>query len=374
LKTTFAMCLVAALTLMAGAALAADITYQVYGVAHVSTDLQNNGDKSEIFVSSNTSRVGIKGSMATNNDMFEIIYQYESQVDFNNNGNEKAVWANRNSYAGLKGSWGSLIWGRNDTPFKSLGRSIEYFPERIGDARNATSLGEWDLRNTNMIQYATPVLGEMVKVSAQYVPDQGVENGSLFSGSAVYDKDAIMVGVSFENHGKALEDAYNAAQPDSSESSTGIRAVARYKTDTFSVSGLFQMISNFQGYDTVDAQVFGVGADYLVSPDWDLKAQYYMMDPYTDGDKVGASMLVVGIDYLLTEKARLYLAYATTMNEDNSNYFDPFEGGHGQSFGLADTPEADPDPEDEIPASAYQISPDNGLTPYGVSLGLYVPW
>jgi predicted porin len=365
LRKTLILSLAVALTLMAGTALAGDIAYQVYGVAHVSTDLQNNGDKSEIFVSSNTSRVGIKGSLDTNNELFQIIFQYESQVDFNANGAEKAVWANRNSYAGLKGSWGSLIWGRNDTPFKSIGRSIEYFPERIGDARNATSLGGWDLRNTNMIQYATPVLGEMVKLSAQYVPDQGVEDHSLFSGSAVYDKDGIMLGVALETHGKAYGDAYDIAGPDSSETATGIRAVARYKTDTFSVSGLFQTISKLEGYDTVDAQVIGFGGDYLVTPDWDLKAQYYMVDPYTDGEKVGASQLTIGVDYVLTDKARLYLAYATMMNEDNSNSFDPFAGGHGQSFGLADTPEPEADP---------QFDPDLGLSPYGVSLGLSVAW
>jgi hypothetical protein len=117
-----------------------------------------------------------------------------------------------------------LIWGRNDTPFKSIGRSIEYFPERIGDARNATTLTGWDRRENNMMMYTTPVLGEMLKVAAQFVPDQGVEDGSLFSASAVYDKNAFMVGVGFENHGKGLDGAYDPANPDSSESSTGIRA------------------------------------------------------------------------------------------------------------------------------------------------------
>jgi len=354
------MCLVAASISMAGAALAGDMNYQVYGVAHVSTDLQSNGDKTEVFVSSNTTRVGFKGSLDTDNDLFTVIFQYESQADFNGNGSEAAAWSNRNSFAGLKGTWGKLIWGRYDTPYKSVGRSIEFFPERIGDARNATSFGGlWDRRENNMIMYATPALGEMVVVTGQYVPDQGVEDGALFSASAVYDKDKIMVGVAFENHGKALEEAYG-DDPTTAETSTGIRAALRYKGDKFGVGGMFQTISNAGGYKDSTAQTWGLGADYLLTPMWDLKAQYYMTDPYTDGEKLGASQLTVGIDYVLSAQTRLYLAYATMMNEDNSNFFDPFGGGHGQSYGLADT--TDPG------------SPDVGLSPYGVSLGLYVGW
>ena len=362
MKTTFVMCLVSALTLMSGVALAGDFAYQVYGVAHVSTDLQNNGDESEIYVSSNASRVGFKGSLDTDNDLFTVIFQYESQADFNNNDNESAAWSSRNSYAGLKGNWGKLIWGRYDTPFKSIGRSVEFFGERIGDARNATSFdGLWDRRENNMIMYATPALGEVIVVTGQYVPDQGVEDGALFSASAVYDKDKIMAGVAFENHGKALEDAYNAAFPDSSESSTGIRVVLKYKGDKFGVAGLYQTISNAFGYEDISAQTIGLGANYLLTPMWDLKAQYYMTDPNTDADDVGASQLTVGIDYILSAQTRLYLAYATMMNEDASNFFDPFtQGPHGQSIPLADT--SDPG------------SPDVGLSPYGVSVGLSVAW
>ncbi len=361
MKTTFVICLVSALTLVSGVALAGDLTYQVYGVAHVSTDLQNNGDESEIFVSSNTSRVGFKGSLDTDNDLFTVIFQYESQADFNNNGNEAATWSSRNSFAGLKGNWGKLIWGRYDTPYKSIGRSIELFPERIGDARNATSFdGLWDRRENNMLMYATPALGEMIVVTGQFVPDQGVEDGELFSASAVYDKDAFMVGVAFENHGKALEEAYD-DDPELAEASTGIRAVARFNGEKFGVVGLFQTISNAFGYKEISAQTIGLGANFLVSPVWDLKAQYYMTDPATPtGRDVGASQLTVGIDYILSAQARLYLAYATMMNQDNSNFFDPFHGGHGQSMALADTD----DPG----------SPDGGLSPYGVSVGLYIGW
>jgi predicted porin len=347
--------------LLAGVATAQELAYQVYGYANVSTDMQNNGDESEIFVSSNSSRVGFKGALDTDNDLFTVIFQYESQADFNRNGNETATWSSRNSYAGLKGNWGKLIWGNYDTPLKSLGRSIEFFPDRIGDARNATSFdGTWDRRENNMILYATPALGDMIVVTGQFVPDQGMEDGSLFSASAVYDRDQFMAGLAYEAHGKALEDAYDPADPDASESSAGIRFVAKYTGAKFGVAGLFQTISNAFGVEENSAQTIGLGANFLVAPTWELKAQYYMMDPNTDADDDGASQLTIGADYILSAQSRLYVAYATTMNEDNQNFFDPFHGGHGQAIPLADT--SDPG------------SPDLGVTPYGVSVGLAVNW
>jgi hypothetical protein len=61
-------------------------------------------------------------------------------------------------------------------------------------------------------------------------------------------------------------------------------------------------------------------------------------------------MVVAGVDYILSDAARLYLAYATMMNEDGSARA-PFAGGHGQSAGSL-----------------------VGESPYGASVGLTVSW
>ena len=53
------------IVLLAGTAMAGDMHYKVYGKAHVSTEMLNNGDESSIFVSSNSSRVGVKGKCET---------------------------------------------------------------------------------------------------------------------------------------------------------------------------------------------------------------------------------------------------------------------------------------------------------------------
>jgi predicted porin len=355
----YVLLLVAAVFALPALAETCKLPVEIYGVVHVSTDLQNNGDQSEVYVSSNTTRLGIKGSLPTNNELFTVIWQWESQVDFNNNvvdlggGNEyesreDATWAGRNSFAGVKGEWGKLIWGRYDTPFKTLGRQVEFFPERIGDARNATRLGSWDERPTNMLMYWTPLLSECVTVAAQYVPDQGLDGGQAFSASALYDKDGIKAGAAMEIHGSALEGG--------AESATGIRAMARYQGEGYAVGGMLQTISNFRGVDGVSAMTYGLGGSYLVKPEWEVKAQYYAVDPNTDVDDNGGTMLTAGVDYILGDNTRLYLNYATMMNQDATASFSPFAGGHGQFIPAADA---------EAP-----VGNDPGLTLYGISVGL----
>ena len=312
--------------LLAGVAMAGEMHYKVYGKAHVSTEMLNNGDESSIFVSSNSSRLGIKGAYETDVEALTVIFQIESAADFN--GENANTLASRNSFAGVKGEWGQLIWGRHDTPMKTLGRKVDFFGDRVGDARNATAyFGDgWDQRPTDMIMYTTPLLGECVTVNAQYVPEEGYlgeDSNTFFSANAIYNKDGIMVGAAFESHGEALEGG--------AESSTGIRAAAKYTADMFTVAGLFQSISNVGGIEDVSATTFGIGAEYRLENGFVPKAQYYMFDANTDIDDDAASMLTLGVDYKLNKMATLYVAYAMMMNEDNASYA-PWGGGHKESF------------------------------------------
>jgi len=353
--------------LLAGAAMAGEMQYKVYGKAHVSTEMLDNGQDSSIFISSNSTRLGVKGSYATNYEYFTVVFQYESAADFN--GETYTGLSTRNSFAGLKGDWGRLIWGRHDTPLYSLGRSVDFFDSRIGDIRNVTafdfgpegdSLLGYDLRVPNMIMYTTPLLGECVTVDLQYVPEEGADSeATLFSGSAVYDKDGIMVGVGFENHGKGTF-----ADPDDFEdidASNAIRAVAGYTGDVFSIKGLFQTVSNLDGDEDLSGTTFGIGASYMATSAWELKGQYYMMDFSIDNvdpepEDLGNALLALGVDYHLNEQALLYLAFAMSMNEDFA-YNAPYYGGHGQDYPVDfDVDENDDDIPDILGESAMGIA------------------
>ena len=352
-KHTFLLTLVlAACVLIAGPAAAHD-HYQVYGQVHLSTDLQNNGDESSLFVSSNTTRFGIRGKFKTDVEQFTVVFQYENAADFSG---ERSGLSTRNSYAGLMGDWGRLIWGRHDTPVYTLGRAVDLFDGRIGDLRNVTQYfgGGWDQRPHSMLMYSTPLMGDAFKVNAQYIAEEGREDAMFFSASGVYEQGSLLIGLGFESHGKGWEPAYTSEIEDlEPQDSTGLRAVARYRADGLTIGALFQSISNVGGFTDVSATTMGAGIAYKLESGFEPKAQVYMMDPNTDIDDNGAMMVAVGCDYHLTAKARLYLAYAMMMNEDNAG-FSPFGGGHGKNFGYG--------------------AEEMGESPYGVSAGLQFTW
>ncbi len=331
--------------LLVGTGMAQGLNYKWYGQAHVSTDMQSDGDESGLFVASNTTRFGVKGSYATDYEAFTVVFQYENNADFNG---ESVGLSTRNSFAGLQGDWGRLIWGRHDTPLYTLGRSVDFFDSRVGDLRNVTQYFGygWDNRMRSMIMYSSPLLGESFKLHAQFVPDEGADDSMFFSAAGMYDKEGLMIGVGFETHGNAWE-AFT-------EDSSAFRVAASYQADALKVAGLFQSVSNVAGVEDVSATTMGLGLSYMLDDAFEPKIQVYMMDPNTDVDDDGAMMLAVGVDYHLNKQARLYLAYAMMMNEDDARYV-PFRGGHGKNIG-------------------YGPGLDSGESPYGLSVGLIACW
>ncbi|MBD3222802.1 porin [bacterium] len=349
--------------LLAGAATAGDLHYKVYGTAHVSTDMIDNGDESSIFVASNTSRVGIKGMYETDVDQLDVIFKYESWANFNDDEPGTNMFSTRDSWGGVRGDWGEVTWGRRNTPFKMTGyRAINIFRERIGDYRNATAYwgaagANWDGRVDNSIYYLSPMLGEMVHVDLQYIPEEGMEDATFFSGSATYKKDGIYVSAAFETHGAGLEPAYGDVGPDDAESSTGIRAAARYDGERFMVGALYQTVSNVGGYDGYDLTVMGGAAQFAVAPMWLLKGHFFMMDPDMEGSEdIGGTLMAFGVDYVLSKRATLYVMYAMTSSDDNA-YYTIGRGGHGQTYGWTG-------------ADGEQVG--EGQT--GLSVGLHATW
>ena len=77
----FMMFVMAVALLATGVAMAGEIHYKVYGKAHVSTEMLDNGDASDIFMSSNSTLIGIKGKYATDVEWLNVVFQYESQAD-----------------------------------------------------------------------------------------------------------------------------------------------------------------------------------------------------------------------------------------------------------------------------------------------------
>lgn len=260
---------------------------KLYGKVNVSVVNSDSGSDDTWKLNSNASRIGIKGSTQVSEGL-TVFYKTEFQVDVDGDGD---VFKQRNIFAGVKGSFGSVLAGKNDTPTKLAQKKIDLFNDLEGDIKK-TFAGE--NRMSNIIAYTTPKYGNF---SATYavMPSEG-DNGSL--------SDATSYSVSYSK-----DDLYVAVASDSDVKGDDLlRVVSQYKVDAWQL-GLM-----YQENDTTNESGYFASAAYK-SNNITYKAQYGSNENDTDGsDK---TTLSVGADFKLAKNTKSFVFF--TDNEDSSS-------------------------------------------------------
>jgi predicted porin len=148
---------VAILSALATPAMSADLPMPtVFGEAHVSfgSVSEDTGTKtSSTAVSSHASRIGVKGNINTESGT-EVIYSFVWEVDLTDNSKSSTDnLKSRDQYVGLKGDWGQVRVGRDDSPYKLAGKkNAEHLSDTWADFNNIIDKGQ-DTRNDNSIAY-----------------------------------------------------------------------------------------------------------------------------------------------------------------------------------------------------------------------------
>ena len=260
---------------------------KLYGKVNVSVVNSDSGSDDTWKLNSNASRIGLKGSTQVSEGL-TVFYKTEFQVDVDGDGD---VFKQRNIFAGVKGSFGSVLAGKNDTPTKLAQKKIDLFNDLEGDIKK-TFAGE--NRMSNIIAYTTPKYGNF---SATYavMPSEG-DNGSLSdatSYSVSYSKDDLYVAVASDSDVKGAD---------------LLRVVSQYKVDAWQL-GLM-----YQENDTTNESGYFASAAYK-SNNITYKAQYGSNENDTDGsDK---TTLSVGADFKLAKNTKSFVFF--TDNEDSSS-------------------------------------------------------
>ncbi|WP_407275942.1 porin [Halothiobacillus sp. DCM-1] len=357
-----------AAAMVAPAAAMADTT--LYGKFHVSYDVLggDNASGTQSGFSSNSSRIGIKGSEKIN-DSLSIIYQYETSIDAGQNSSfSGAIGGQRNTFVGATGFWGTVITGRHDTPFKMMGRDYDLFGDTIGDSRNIISgpsvaatgtqttyavnsktgaiVGtttpvygnndtNWDLRPSQVIAYVTPDLMGFKAIVAyvnSWSSSAGVTgpaapyntNNNAWSLSAHYGIAGFGLDAAYEQH--KMQSASTAGN----DSQSAYRIGANYSIAGFKILGLYQDIKNV-AFSNNDVKAYGVGAAYTFLGANTIKAQYYKADDISNTSNTGGDLWAVGYDYKLSKQTNVYAMYAQTSNSSNAMYT-IMNGGHDYKY------------------------------------------
>ena len=364
-KSTLAIAIAAAIAIPMTAQ--ADTT--LYGQAHMSLDYQDSDAGDGFDLLSNSSRIGVKGSHKLS-DSLSAVYQMEWAVSMDG---ESGDMGQRNRVAGLKGGFGTVLFGRHDTPVKTLGNAVseDWGSTQIGGARQIRSSGDgglsWDQRLDNVIAYISPSFGP-ASVFLAYSPDVLSEGDNEFVDPApggaeevsatsillnLGDKKKYYLGIGWEQHEFS---ALNSAAAPEDASVIRVGGIANF--GPIRLHGLYQMATDQAGVSGRDRDVYGLGASFKSGAN-KFKAQWYTRDDLDvpGGNDTGSDLFMIGWDHNIAKSTDVYLQYAQISN-DNGGF--STLSGNGHSDGPNDV------------ASAVNPTTGNGSDIDGLSAGLRI--
>lgn len=293
-------------------AAAADVG--IYGKVHLSVDSLNDGDTSSSYLSSNSSRFGVRGSTDFGNGLSGM-FQLEGGVTME----DSTAWGTtRDSFLGLKGDFGTFLAGRLPAANQYV-YDANLFADQIGDAGNLTG-GSWPGRANNALHYVSPALGNAT-VALTHVLEQGTKDGSANGVRVTFNVDKLALAATWLGFGKAMLGGTEAAS---------VTAVsAGYDFGVADVKAMVVQNKNEGGVDGKDRNIFTIGAA-MKAGSGTAKIQYSSADEGLSGADDKATMLAVGYDYPLFKNATVYAAYAKVDNSAGASAH-PFNWGHGAS-------------------------------------------
>lgn len=291
-------------------------------------------------LNSNASRLGVKGEADTNIEGLKGIYQAEFGLkadDGVTSSTNPSPFSQRNIFAGLKSrDFGTLRFGKIDTPLKDAQGKVQEFKDLAGDY---TNLLAGETRASNLVYYTSPTIAEGLSLNAAISPAEGkdITNSDHDANTAtnpqkglattryysvVWSKDALWaaLAVSRDDSGSGALDGFT----DTDSATAGTQAVANikravvgYNAASFEVSGLFETAEDASGttksYNKHDEGWVLAGA-YKNGP-WKLKAGYGANKAEISGDR--KTLASLGADYALSKSTTL-LAYYTDVKTDKA--------------------------------------------------------
>lgn len=286
----------------AGALLSANVLagekVTVYGKVNATIQSDDKGE-SETNIKSNASRFGLKGGVKISDDL-KAIYKVEWQVDVSDESKADNISA-RSQWVGLKGNFGSVMVGRNDTALKISQGKVDLFSDLNGDIKQLFS-GE--NRMGDSLTYVSPKFNGF-NVVGTFIAEEGNsdENGTslaLIYGDAKLKKSSVYAAVAFDADVKGVD------------------------TTRFTVNGKLGDVKLGAMWNESEKAGGEKGDGFLVNAAYGigkttLKLQYQDSDDVNGKAKQAAEMVTLGADYKLAKNVKVFGFYTDTSFADNSD-------------------------------------------------------
>lgn len=328
-------------------ALADTANVNIYGLIDLSLDIVKTGDGSagtaatqgttQRRVSSNVSRLGLKGSEALG-DGLNAVWQMEGSVNMDNG---TSALFDRNTFIGVEGDFGRVILGKHDTPYKISTRKLDVFADSIADNRSlmggvsgkSASVG-FDGRPSDVLAYISPTMGgvtgaiALVNINEQKAlnTDTKITATSL---AVMFGQGPIYASFGYETHNTAP----NAG---ASTSEKAVKLGFGFTKEVFSVGAVVEKTSddlNLGPANTYGHTGMTVNGKFNITANDAVKADVVMAGKKGSpaGANTAAKQISVGYDHSMSKRTTVY-AILTKLSNDNSVNYALYGGGGAAGY------------------------------------------
>ncbi|MFD2164675.1 porin [Thalassotalea euphylliae] len=283
-KQAIALAVLSASSFAASAA-----TVDVYGKANLTLQSSDEGDGSFTEIKSNASRIGLKGTHDLGNGL-SVVYKAEFQVDMDGDSDDNID--DRNQYVGLKGNFGEVLIGKNDTVLKQSQGKVDQFNDLNGDIKN---LWKGENRMSDSLTYKSPKFSGF-QLGLTYIAEDSVDaedgiSAAVFYGDPGLKKSKLFASVAVDSEVKGYDT---------------MRATVSGKVAGFTLGAIVHNQEPVDGGAETDG--FLVSAKYGLTKELSLKGQLQTADTDGGDDKSGFTL---GADYKLAKSTKLFAFYTT---------------------------------------------------------------
>ncbi|MEO6696822.1 MAG: porin [Gammaproteobacteria bacterium] len=293
----------------------------VYGKARMSVDMTDNGTDNLTNVSSNSSRLGFKGSEDFGNRL-KAIFQIETLVNLDDGaGSTGTLFGTfRNSYVGLVSGFGTLALGGTDNPYKLATGKLDNYNDSMGDFNaiigNVSGAGTpFDEREPNSINYWSPKMNGL-QFMAGYRPDEtsGVHR-DRYSMNVNYESGPYYASVAYETHKK--DNVSGAGGNDTDGLKFGLSYL--FNEDKTKLGLVYESLSEENIASALDRDAWYLALSHKMDSNT-VKIAYARADDNDKASDTGANWFVVGLDHALSKRTTVYALYARTNNDSGAQY------------------------------------------------------
>ena len=272
----------------------------LYGKLWIAVESEDTVSGTDIDVVSNNSRLGAKGSLEFGKSL-EVIYQAEFEVDpIDGKADEskEKTFKQRNTFVGIKGSYGTLFLGTHDTALKESQDKIDLFDDLAGDIKNIL---QGENRMKDFVGYTTPTFGGVMSATFNVV--KGVE---ILGNDSIEDSTSISLNYKTKSF-------YAAIAIDSKlEGYDSTRLTLHMPWDKTQLGIIYQDTKKLSTGVKEDGYV--ISLSYKVGKKGLIKVQIAESDMKLSSGKQTS----VGYDYKLTKKARAFFFFTDLLGSVES--------------------------------------------------------